>query len=237
MKKSFSVFKEGIRDGLPIGFGYLAVSFSLGIAAREAGMNAIEGFVLSLSVIASAGEYAGITGIAQQISYIEMGLVLLIANARYFLMSCSLSQRLDPKTGNANRIGVGCFLTDEIFGVTIARRGYIEPIYVYGVALGCVPLWAIGTALGIISGNVLPARIVSALAVSLYAMFLAIIIPPAKKDKAVAAIIVVSFAASFICTKIPALSGISDGTKIIILTIIIAAAAAVIAPRKELQNE
>lgn len=237
MKKKGQLFIEGIRDGLPIGAGYFAVSFSLGIVASEVGLTPIQGFIASLTVIASAGQYAGFAAIGAKVAVLTMAAVILVANARYLLMSCALSQRFDPKTTMLQRLGVGFFITDEIFGVTIARPGYIEPLYVYSVALGCVPLWALGTMLGIICGNILPIRAVSALSVALYAMFLAIIIPPAKKDRVVAILIVISFVVSYVCSVLPGISKLSEGMRIIILTIVIAAAASAVAPHKETDAE
>lgn len=225
-------FREGLRDGIPIGIGYLTVSFSLGIAARNAGLNAFQGFLASLLLNASAGEYAGFTVIAAGAPYLEMVFVTLIANARYLLMSCALTQRFAPGTKFFHRLIIGYDVTDEIFGITIARPGNIDPFYTYGAIVIAAPCWATGTALGVIAGNLLPARVVSALSVALFGMFLAVIIPPAKQNKVVAALVAVSFALSFAMSVIPLVSGLSDGTRTIILTVIISAAAAVLFPVK-----
>ena len=174
-------FRFGMRDGIPIGLGYLAVAFSLGITARNAGLNAFQGFLISLLNNASAGEYAGITVIAANAAYAEIAIVTLITNARYLLMSCAMSQRLEPGLSLGHRLLMGFDITDELFGIAIARPGYLEPFYTYGAMLTAIPCWATGTACGIIAGNIMPARVVSALSVSLFGMFLAIIIPPAKK--------------------------------------------------------
>ena len=175
------VFLAGVRDGVPIGLGYLAVAFSLGIAARNAGLNAFQGFLISLLNNASAGEYAAFTVIAADSGFLEMALITLITNARYLLMSCSLSQKFSPDTPLYHRLLVGYDVTDELFGIAIARPGYLDPFYSYGAFLPAIPGWAIGTALGVTAGSILPARLVSALSVALFGMFLAIIIPPSKK--------------------------------------------------------
>ncbi len=229
-------FLKGVQDGMPIALGYFVVSFSLGIAAKKAGLTSLQGFIASVSTVASAGEYAGILVILDSAPYIEMFLAILISNARYFLMSCALSQRINPKTGMGHRLLMGYGLTDEIFGIAIAREGYVEPAYNYGAMAIAIPFWGIGTSLGIIMGNILPLRIVSTLSVSLYAMFIAIIIAPAKKDKVIAALIIISFASSFAFARLPLLSGISSGSKTIILTLVISALAAIICPVKEKEN-
>ena len=239
-----SVFLSGVRDGVPIGLGYLAVAFSLGIAARNAGLNAFQGFLISLLNNASAGEYAAFTVIAADSGFLEMALITLITNARYLLMSCSLSQKFSPDTPLYHRLLVGYDVTDELFGIAIARPGYLDPFYSYGAFLPAIPGWAIGTALGVTAGSVLPARLVSALSVALFGMFLAIIIPPSKKNPVVLGCVAVSFAASWLCSVLPLVRTLSEGTRTILLTVVIASAAALLFPvkdepeqKKEVQDE
>ncbi|MCR4952891.1 MAG: AzlC family ABC transporter permease [Treponema sp.] len=231
MKKNS--FLQGLRDGVPIGLGYFAVSFSLGIVAKHAGLNAIQGFVASFFNIASAGENALFNSIKESTTYLEVAIITFVVNARYFLMSCSLSQRFDPNTKFIHRLCVGFGITDEVFGISIARPGYVEPAYNYGALAIAVPLWSIGTSLGIIAGTYLPARIVSALSVALYGMFIAIIVPPAKKNLVIAIAVAVSFALSYVCGILPYIRNLSGGTRTIILTVAISAVAALIKPIKD----
>ncbi len=224
-------FLEGLRDGVPVMLGYLAVGFSLGIMARGVGMNWLQGFAVSFFNNASAGEYAGFTVIAADAAYAEICLVTLVANARYFLMSCALSQRISPKTKWYHRLLIGFDVTDELFGLAVARPGWLEPWYFYGAMAAALPGWSVGTALGIVMGNILPARIVTALSVALYGMFLAVIIPPSRKSKVVAGLVLVSFGASFACSRL--FPGLSDGMRTIVLTLVLCAAAAILFPVKE----
>ncbi len=232
-KNKRRLFLEGMRDGMPICLGYFAVAFSLGIAARRAGIDAFQGFLMSFLNNASAGEYALITTIAADAGYLEAAVITLVANARYLLMSTALSQRFSPDEKIRHRLLVSYDITDELFGIAIAREGYLEPMYSYGAFAVAIPGWAFGTAFGIIMGNLLPALIVKALGVALYGMFLAIIIPPAKKDKIVGVLVVISFAASFVLSRMPVTADWSEGTRTILLTILIAGAAAVLFPKKE----
>ena len=227
-----SALRAGIHDGIPIGLGYFAVSFALGIAARGAGLNAFQSFLASLLCNASAGEYAAFTLIAADATYIELALMTLVANARYLLMSCALSQRAEG-VSLPHRMLIGFDVTDELFAVTIARPGKLEPFYFYGAMLMALPGWSVGTALGNIAGNLLPARLTSALGVALYGMFLAVIIPPAKKDKILAGLVVFCFAASYALARLPIVSAIPEGTRILILTVVIASAAALLFPRRD----
>ncbi len=238
MSKNKSEFRQGMRDGVPIGLGYLAVSFSLGIMAKRAGLNPFQGFLASLLCNASAGEYAGFSLILLQASYIEVAIMTFIANARYLLMSCALSQKFSPDTRLIHRIFVGYDVTDEIFAISIGREGFLNPFYSYGAITVAAPCWAIGTAIGCLAGNVLPLRVVSACSVALYGMFLAIIIPPAKKNRVIAGIIVICFLCSYLATKLPLFAQVSGGTRTIVLTVVISVLAAIIFPhREEVANE
>ncbi len=226
-------FLNGLRDGVPIGLGYFAVSFSLGIIAKKAGLNPIDGFIASALTSASAGEYAVFSLMIEQAPYISVALITLIANARYMLMSCALSQKFDEKTSVFHRFLVGFYITDEIFGVTISRPGYVIPAYTYGAILAAIPPWGLGTSFGIIAGSILPSRAVSALSVALYGMFIAIIIPPAKRERPVLIAVIISFALSWLCSYLPYISTLSGGTRTIILTVLISSVIAPIAPVKD----
>ena len=233
MKKTSSPFIQGMRDGIPIGLGYLAVAFSLGIAAKNAGLNAFQGFVMSWLGMASAGEYAAITVIASNAPYLEMAVITLVTNSRYLLMSFALSQRLSPDLGMGHRLLIGYSVTDELFGIAIAQPKPLDPKYSYGSYFVAIPSWAIGTALGITAGNILPVRVVSALSVSLFGMFLAVIIPPAKKDRVIMLFVILSFALSFLLQKIGVFSSLSAGGRTIILTVVLSTAAAALFPVRE----
>ena len=223
---------RGARDGLPIGLGYFAVAFSLGITAKTAGLSAFQGFVASLLNHASAGEYALFSLIAAGAAYWEVAVVICITNARYLLMSAALSQKFSPDTPFFHRPLVGFGITDEIFGLGVARPGWLSPLYLYSAFLVADLFWASGTATGITAGNVLPANVVSALSVAIYGMFLAIIIPPARKDRVVLALVLVSFTASFAFSVLPVVRELSAGMQTIVLTVAISAAAALLFPVK-----
>lgn len=231
--KNRRAFLRGLRDGIPISLGYLAVAFSLGITAKNAGLSAFQGMLASFLCNASAGEYAAFTCIAANSPYIELAIVTLIANARYLLMSFAMSQRMDPKTPLFHRFLMAYDITDELFGIAIAQNGYLNPYYTYGAVLIALPGWSVGTFIGVLAGNLLPMRLVSAFSVALYGMFLAIIIPPAKKDRVIALLVPVSFLASFASGVLPATKNLSTGARTIILTVLISSLAAIIFPKKE----
>ena len=219
-------FVRGIKNGIPIAMGYLAVAFTLGIAAKKAGITAFQAGLTSFGLHASAGEYICFTLIAAHAGLIEMVVMEVVANARYLLMSCALSQKIPADTPIWKRLIMGYFITDEIFGVSILTDGKLDPYYNFGMA-------AVGTVFGVVLGNFLPISVVSALSVGLYGMFIAVIIPPARKNKIVAVLIIISFVASYIFNKLALFSAISSGVKIIILTVVISLGAAILFPVKE----
>lgn len=221
--------KEGIQVGIPIGLGYFAVAFSLGISAAAAGITPFQGFITSLLVNASAGESAAFTAIKENVPYLQMILITLVANARYILMSFALSQKIHPEQKLIHRILLGFFLTDEYFALAVSKDGYCDPYYSYGAILVAAPLWALGTALGILMGNILPARIVSGLSVALFGMFLAIIMPPCRKHRNIAILIGISALFSYLLNR---LTPLSESTVTILLTVTVSLLGAILFPRK-----
>ena len=228
-----AAFAEGVKDGVPIALAYLAVSFSLGIVAKNVGFTPWQGFVVSTLCAASAGEYIGFTMVAAGATLMETAIATLITNARYLLMSCAMSQRTDPKMPFFHRIFIGQFITDELFGIAIARKGMINPFYSYGAFLVAIPAWSFGTALGVVAGNIMPLSLASAFSVALYGMFIAIIIAPARKDKAVALVVVASFILSSVGAYLPLFAGIAEGTKTMVVTVAVATVAAILFPHND----
>ncbi len=231
---NFTLFKRGFRNGIPIFLGYLAVSFTFGIAARDAGLTSLQTVLISATNLTSAGQFAALGIIATQASYIEMVLTQLVINLRYCLMSSSLSQRFDEKMKPYHRFIIAFGVTDEIFGVSSAYlQENVPPAYCYGLIAASWPGWVLGTALGCLSGSILPASVLSALGVALYGMFIAIIVPPAKNNKVLLGIVAISMLLSLVFAIAPILKEISSGFRVIILTIVIAGAAAYFFPIEE----
>lgn len=230
-------FVSGCKDGIPIAAGYFAVAFSLGIAAKALGLKPFHCMIISLLTHASAGEYAAYNMMSIDATYIEMAIMILIANARYLLMSCAMSQKLHPELSFGHRLLMGFGITDEIFGISIAQSGMINPNYMYGAMITAITAWALGSGIGCFSGNIMPDRLVSALSVALFGMFLAIIIPPAKENKVIGILIIISFIASYLAANLDIFTKISGGTVTIILTVVISAAAAIIVPHDDDDKE
>ena len=233
MKETMSrsaAWKKGMKDGIPIALGYFAVSFAFGIMAKEAGMTAFQVGLMSATNLTSAGQFAAVGLIVSGASFTEMALTQLIINLRYCLMSCALSQKWDPKVSFLHRLAVAFGVTDEIFGVSVLRDGYLKPYYNYGLMSSACPGWIGGSVMGALCGAILPDSLTSALGIAIYGMFLAIVIPPSKKSKAVGVVVLSAMVLSTIFQMMPGLKNISSGFQIIIITVLVAAAAAILKP-------
>ena len=226
-------FRKGIQDGIPIGTGYFAVSFTFGMMAVSGGLTPWQAVLISLTNLTSAGQFAGLGIIVACGSMWEMVLTQLVINLRYCLMSFSLSQKLEKNVSTGHRLAVAFGVTDEIFGVSASQEGRISPWYNYGVMSMAIPGWTLGTLVGAVLGNVLPGFLVSALNVAIYGMFLAVIIPPAKKNRAVFGVVIGAMALSTVFAEVPVLNKVSSGFVIIITTVVVAGLAAHFCPISE----
>lgn len=226
-------WKAGLKDGLPICMGYFGVSFAFGIQASDIHLTAFQAGMLSLLNLTSAGQFAGLSVIANAGSYAEMVLVQLIINLRYLLMSTALSQKLSSDTPTIKRLGIAYGVTDEIFGVSILKRGELSPSYFYGLTMISASGWTAGTVLGASAGAVLPEKLISALGIALYGMFIAIIIPPARQEKPVLFAVLSAMALSTAFYYFPILKNISGGMRIIIVTAAVALFCAAVWPYEE----
>ncbi len=227
---SDSKFLTGLRDGIPIGLGYLSVSFTFGIMAASYGIPFGYTLLISMTNLTSAGQLAGIGIIHAGGGLAEMALTQLVINLRYALMSLSLSQKLDGEFNLFHRLAVSFGITDEIFAVASSQKGDVSPRYMYGLIMIPYIGWAAGTALGTLAGNLLPEILRNALGIALYGMFIAIVVPPAKKRPKLLAVIGIAVGLSCLIRFVPVFSFISDGFSIIICTLIAATAGALLFP-------
>lgn len=213
-------FIEGFKDGIPIAFGYLSVSFSIGIMALASGLSVFQSAFMSLTNVTSAGQFAGITVIAAGGTILELILTQVIINLRYALMSLSLSQKLPEKMPLWKRLVIAFANTDEIFAVAMGHAKSLT--FSYMVGLQSLPIlgWVSGTVLGAVAGQVLPPAISSALSVALYGMFIAIVVPAAAKIRPVLWVAVLATVFSCAIYYLPLFSGISAGISIIICTML-----------------
>lgn len=229
-------FLRGMSHGVPIFLGYISVSFGFGIlAVKNAGLSVLQASIISASNLTSAGQKAGIDVIAASGGIIEMILLQLTINIRYSLMALSLSQKLDKHFTTPHRLLASYGITDEVFAVCSAQKFPITPAYMYGMIFIAAVGWITGTALGAAAGQLLPAAVTVAMEIVLYGMFIAIIIPPAKKQHGVLFVIIMAAAISVIFYY--ALPMVSSGFAIIIAAVVASAIASAVFPVKEEEAE
>ena len=233
------LFLKGVKHGLPIGLGYLSVSFAFGMQCTDNGLSVLQALLISMTNLTSAGQLAGLQVMVAQSSLVEMALTQFIINLRYALMGLSLGQKLGPTMNTPRRMFFAFANTDEIFAVASAQPERLHHLYLYGLMLMPYIGWSLGTLLGAAAGQILPEFVCSALGIAIYGMFLAIILPPARREKSVRAVVLIAIGVSLLFHYLPMLSGISGGFVNIICAVVAAAVGAVLfpvqeeAPRKE----
>ena len=229
----FKRYRQGLKTGLPVGLGYFSVSFGFGAMAAANGIRVLDAALISLTNLTSAGQLAGLTLILAGTTLWEMILTQLVINSRYALMSLALSQRMGQRIGLLPRFIIAFFNTDEIFALAMAER---EPLTVpFMLGLGSLPIvgWTGGTLLGALAGSVLPEMIRTALGVMLYGMFIAIVVPPARKEKPVLVTALVALTLSCLFTWVPGMKAVSPGISIVICTVAAAGVCAWLFPISE----
>ncbi len=226
-------YKKGIIDGLPICFGYLAVSFTFGLTVTQNGFSWLFATIISATNLTSAGQFAGMEMIAVSASFIEVFFAVFIINSRYILMSLTLSQHLPENTGFFKRVFMSFFVTDEIFAIANLRRDKLSFTYFLGLSTTPYFGWTIGTLLGGLINSLLPQSLQYAMSIALYCMFIAIILPPAKKSVPISFCIGLAIALSCLFYFTPYLNQISIGIRVIIASVVSAVVTSLIFPHED----
>ena len=231
------LFMKGVKHGLPIGLGYLSVSFAFGTQCTDSGLTILQALLISMTNLTSAGQLAGLQVMVSQAALasglIEMALTQFIINLRYALMGLSLGQKLGPTMNTPRRMFFSFANTDEIFAVASSQPEKLHHHYLYGLMVMPYIGWSLGTLLGAAAGAVLPEFVTNALGIAIYGMFIAIVIPPACKEKPIAVVALTAAAISICFRYIPLLSSVSGGFVVIICAVVAAAVGALLFPVQE----
>ncbi len=227
-----SAFLRGLHNGVPICLGYLSVSFTFGMMCTEHDLPFWIAVLISMTNLTSAGQFAGTALIISGGSLLEIGITTFVINIRYLLMSLSLSQRISPQLSIPKRLVMSFGVTDEIFGVSMQSKGQISAAYFIGLMTAPFWGWALGTLIGATAVSLLPDMVRSALGIAIYGMFLAVIIPPARTERALAWVIVIAAFISCFFYYLPLLQQLSSGWVIIICAVLASGFAAVKWPVK-----
>ncbi len=229
-------FINGIKDGIPICLGYFSVSMAFGLTAVLSGFPEWAAILTSFTNLTSAGQFAGVNIVLAGGRFIELAITTLIINMRYFLMSLSVSQKIDPSMKLWQRFILSFGITDEIFAVSMRRKRILTASYLAGLILTPIIGWTAGTAVGAVATSVMPTALSSAMGIALYGMFIAIIIPPARENKSVLIAVLASVVMSIVFKITPFLEFVSEGWTVIIITMAVSAFCASVFPVKEVQE-
>ena len=232
-----SNFSKGFKDGVPIGLGYLSVAFTFGIMAVRGGLSVVQAVLISMTNVTSAGQLAGLELMISAAPLFEMALTQLVINLRYALMSLSLSQKMDASMTVPRRMLFAFCNTDEVFAVASGQPGTVGISYLTGLMTAPYFGWALGTLLGAAAGSLLPELILNALGVAIYGMFIAIIIPPAKKSRSVRAAVILAALLACVMRYTPYLRNISGGFAVILCAVPVSAFCAKMFPIREEGDE
>ena len=232
-----SSFTKGFKDGVPIGLGYLSVAFTFGIMAVRGGLSIAQAALISMTNVTSAGQLAGLELMIASAPLFEMALTQLVINLRYALMSLSLSQKMDSSMTVPRRMIFAFCNTDEVFAVASGQPGAVGRAYLTGLTVAPYFGWALGTLLGAAAGSLLPELILNALGVAIYGMFIAIIIPPARKSRSVRAAVILAALLACVMRYTPCLKNISGGFAVILCAVPVSAFCAKMFPIREEGDE
>ena len=223
-------FLQGIYGGIPICLGYVSVAFAFGIFAVESGLSVLQTLLISMTCVTSAGQLAAVPIIAGGGGLVELAISQLVINMRYSLMSISLSQKFDKTVRFLDRFAIAFVNTDEVFAVASSQKGSVGRAYMYGLMIMPWLGWSTGTLLGAVAGNLLPTLVTSSLGVAIYGMFIAIVVPEAKKSRPTAICVGIAVALSCLFYFVPLLQQIPSGFTIILCAVIASAIMAALAP-------
>jgi len=226
-------FRDGLRAGVPVCVGYFSVSFGFGAMAVSQGLSVWQAVLISVSNLTSAGQFAGLTVIAAGALLLEMVLTQLVINSRYSLMSLALGQRLGPEVGIGPRLMAAFFNTDEVFALGMTRVGKLTVPFFLGAGVVAAIGWTGGTLMGAIAGTLLPLSVRMALGALLYGMFIAIVVPQARREKPMLVCMVLALVLSCLFTWVPGLNAVSAGLAIVICTVAAAVVCALLFPVEE----
>lgn len=223
-------FWQGVRDGIPICLGYVSVSMAFGLTAVLSGLPAWAVVLISLTNLTSAGQFAGANLLVAGGSMVELAVTTLIINIRYFLMSMSVSQKVERRMTLKERLAVSFGITDEIFAVSMQHKGDLSTVYMLGLILTPILGWTGGTLIGAVATSIMPEALSSAMGIALYGMFIAIVVPPAKEQKNVLFTVLLAIGVSMCFSYLPLFRELSSGWSIIIITMLVSAVAATLFP-------
>ncbi len=211
MSNKKSLFKEGLKEGFPIGLGYLPLAFSLGVNAATGGFKFLSTMVASMLSFTGVGLMTTMALMLESAAYASIFVALLVINLRNIVLSVAMAQRLEANVSLWKRLVIAMGNTDEIFALTIRREGRISGDYFLGVMSFPYFAWGVGTLVGLFATTLVPQDVCIAMGMSLYAMLIAAVVPAMKHSRPVLFTAILSGLISYILQGIKPINDILVG--------------------------
>ena len=224
---------KGMKKSVPIALGYFPVAFSFGVLCVSSGLPLGLATFISLTNLTSSGQFAGVQLILSDSTYLEIAITLLLINFRYFLMSLSLSQKIDEKMNTIERMIISFGITDETFALASLQPGKLTFKFMLGFILTPIIGWVGGTLAGEFIMGLLPLALQGAMGIALSGMFLALIVPAMKDSIPVTIVVLISIGVHTLFTYVPLFNVMSTGVRLISATLIATCMGAWLFPRED----
>ena len=175
---------------IPIAFGYIPMGIGYAAIAIKAGLNPLQIISMSILVYAGAGQIIATSMMVASASVMSILLTSFVVNLRYFVMSTCVLNKV--KNSNIPLNILASHLTvDESFAMFSLSNNTNIWLYI-GLAFTAYLSWILGALIGVVILDLLPVIVTNSFNISLYALFVAILIPSIKENKQIAIVVLIT---------------------------------------------
>jgi 4-azaleucine resistance transporter AzlC len=229
-----SDWKQGVKVAIPIAIGYIPIAITFGILAKSSGMPNTIAMLMSLLIFAGASQFIATNLIALGSTIGEIILTVFIINLRHFLLTASLSQRLEKNVSNLWRALISFGVTDETFTIaSLQPEKKLSKEFLLSLNTTAFLAWNLGTWIGIFLAIGIPKTLQSSMGIALYAMFIALLLPSMRQSLSITVVAFTAMIIHYCFQWIPFFDHLSTGWYIVFSTITSALLGAIIFPNKE----
>lgn len=221
-------YLDGMKTALPVVLGFIPVGIAYAIMAKQNGLTSGQTVLMSAMVFAGASQMMVVGMVTQGASMFTMILATFILNLRHLIMStCVMNKNKNTRIKTKLLMAFG--VTDESFAIyTTEEEGNCTSWFFLGLITVTYMGWNVGTIIGCIAEALLPRIVSDSLGISLYAMFIGLLLPNVKKHIKLAILVAIAAAISFLLNLV-----LSSSWSIILTTLISAAIGIVIMEDEE----
>jgi predicted branched-subunit amino acid permease len=182
-----ALFMRGFMAMLPLWTGAIPVGLAYGLAAKSAGLDAIEAQLMSLLVFSAAAQISAVALIDDGAPVVILLATTLLLNVQLLLLGLAAGRETRPSW--RGRLAGAFFLTEGAYGVS-AGIGRLTLPSLIGAGVSMYTGWNIGTALGLTAGSAIPDP--RGIGIDLVAplAFLAVLVPLVRTRPAIVTVLV-----------------------------------------------